>query len=86
MTEEPTETKTATDLALEQIRAEMDAMKAQYERTIKELQDANRGLWAAAHPAETPDDNPAPSAPAWDPVKAESAFWDALGRPKDKKE
>lgn len=40
--------KTATDLAVEQLTARLDAL----EKQNAELIDANKGLWAKLHPTE----------------------------------
>lgn len=71
--------KTATDLAIEEIMQRMDSMEASYKQRIADLEEANRGLWAAAHPAPAASPDPAPEAPAWDTDKAVDAFRAALG-------
>jgi hypothetical protein len=71
--------RTATDLALEELIQRMDSMEATYKTRIAELEEANRGLWAAAHPAPALSPDPAPEAPAWDTDKAVDAFRTALG-------
>lgn len=52
MTEEAETVKTAQDLELEKLRAEVDALRAQYIDQVKTLIDANKGLWSALHPAK----------------------------------
>lgn len=52
MTEEAETVKTAQDLELEKLRAEVDALRAQYTDQVKTLIDANKGLWSALHPAK----------------------------------
>lgn len=71
--------RTATDLALEELMQRMDSMEAAYKTRIAELEEANRGLWAAAHPAPAASPDPAPEAPAWDTDRAVDAFRTALG-------
>lgn len=71
--------KTATDLALEELMQRMDSMEASYKQRIADLEEANRGLWATAHPAPAASPDPAPEAPAWDTDKAVDAFRSALG-------
>lgn len=52
MTEEAETVKTAQDLELEKLRAEVDSLRAQYTEQVKTLIDANKGLWSALHPAK----------------------------------
>lgn len=77
----PVAPKTVTDLKLEELMGKIDAMKESYEAKISELEEANKGLWAAAHPAPAPvtESQPAPSA-GFDFEKAEDAFYKALGK------
>lgn len=44
--------KTPTDLAIEELRSELATLKESSEKTIAELTEANKGLWAALHPAK----------------------------------
>lgn len=78
-TTETTEIKTAEDLQLEQLNKRLDNIEANYQQRIKELEEANRGLWAQLHPAvEEPNPTaPAPTEPETDP--GEQALYDALG-------
>lgn len=78
------ETKTATDLQLEQLNKRLDSIEASYQARIKELEEANRGLWAQLHPVTQPVTEPkvtVPEAPQED--KAEAALFDALGMKKE---
>lgn len=52
MTEEAETVKTAQDLELEKLRAEVDSLRAQYTEQVKTLIEANKGLWSALHPAK----------------------------------
>jgi hypothetical protein len=77
--------KTATDLAIEKLSAELAELKKQHAEQVKQLEDANKSLWAAAHPApvaQVTESQPAPSA-GFDFEKAEDAFYSALGKPKE---
>ncbi len=80
----PVAPKTVTDLKLEELMGKIDAMKESYEAKISELEEANKGLWAAAHPAPAPvtATNPEP-APGFDNDKAVDAFYSALGKKKE---
>ena len=74
--------KTATDLAIEKLNAELAELKKQHAEQVKQLEDANKSLWAAAHPApvaQVTDTDPAPT-PGFDTEKATDAFYKALGR------
>lgn len=72
--------RTAQDLAIEQLRAEIAEMKAAHAAQVKELQDANKGLWAQAHRPVEPEPAPVPEAPkAFDPEKALKAFNETWG-------
>ena len=75
------EPKTATDLAIEKLTAELEEMKKQHAEQVRQLEEANKGLWAAAHPApaQVTDTDPAPT-PGFDTEKVEDAFYKALGR------
>ena len=48
------ETKTAADLQFEQLNKRLDSIEATYQARIKELEEANRGLWAQLHPVIVP--------------------------------
>ena len=81
----PETPKTATDLAIEQLTAELQQLKQQHAEQVKQLEDANRSLWAAAHPAPQGDvtvSEPSPGA-GFDYAKAEDAFYAALGKTKE---
>lgn len=54
--------KTETDLRMEALEKEIASMKASHEQQVKELTEANRGLWAALHPVQ--EGQPAPAGPA----------------------
>ena len=73
--------KTATDLAIEKLTAELEEMKKAHAEQVRQLEEANKGLWAAAHPApaQITDTDPAPT-PGFDTEKATDAFYKALGR------
>ena len=78
------ETKTAADLQIEQLNKRLDSIEATYQARIKELEEANRGLWAQLHPVTQPVPEPTvtvPEAPQED--KAEAALFDALGMKKE---
>ena len=80
----PVEPKTATDLAIEKLTAELEEMKKQHAEQVRQLEEANKGLWAAAHPAPAQITVPEPSPSAgFDFDKAEDAFYDALGKKKE---
>ena len=84
----PETPKTATDLAIEQLTAELQQLKQQHAEQVKQLEDANRSLWAAAHPAPQGDvtvSEPSPSA-GFDFAKAEDAFYAALGRSAERRD
>lgn len=53
--QEQQEVKTGTDLKLEALEKRMVDIEKSYQERIAELQQANRELWAAAHPAKAPD-------------------------------
>ena len=72
-------TKTAADLAIEDLQKRLDAMESSYKKQIEELESANRGLWAAAHKAPE-QDTVAEEPRGFDYDKAETAFFKALGR------
>ena len=76
--------KTATDLAIEKLTAELEDMKRTHAEQVKQLEEANKSLWAAAHPApaQVTESQPAPS-PGFDYAKAEDAFYSALGKSKE---
>lgn len=78
------ETKTAADLQIEQLNKRLDSIEATYQARIKELEEANRGLWAQLHPATemvTVTPEPVTEQPQED--KAEAALFDALGIKKE---
>ena len=78
------ETKTAADLQLEQLNKRLDSIEASYQARIKELEEANRGLWAQLHPVTetvTAAQEPVTEQPQED--KAEAALFDALGMKKE---
>lgn len=67
--------KTATEIQLEELHKQLSDMKAQYEATIKEYQDANKGLWAELHKVPDTDPEPVPETDkTFDMDKAVSAF------------
>ncbi len=76
--------KSATDLAIEKLTAEFEQMKKAHAEQVKALEDANKSLWAAAHPApaQVTEPTPAPSA-GFDFDKATDAFYSALGKKKE---
>lgn len=76
--------KTATDLAIERLTAELEDMKKAHAEQVRQLEEANKSLWAAAHPApaQVTVTEPAPNA-GFDYVKAEDAFYAALGKSKE---
>ena len=53
--QEQQEVKTGFDLKLETLEKRMVEIEKSYQERIAELQQANRELWAAAHPAKAPD-------------------------------
>ena len=76
--------KTATDLAIERLTAELEDMKRAHAEQVKQLEEANKSLWAAAHPAPAQVTVPEPSPSAgFDYAKAEDAFYSALGKSKE---
>lgn len=80
MPEDDDVVRTAQDLAIEELRAEIAQMRADHAEQVRELQEANRGLWAEAH--RVPAQDPAPAEPeprAWDRDRALGAFNSALG-------
>lgn len=78
------ETKTAADLQLEKLNARLDSLEASYQARIKELEEANRGLWAQLHPVtETVTVTPEPVTEQPQEDKAEAALFDALGMKKE---
>lgn len=72
--------KSAMDLKLEEMMARMEAMESRYQEQVQELQEANRSLWAAAHPAVGEVTPSEPASAGWDDAKVETAFYQALGR------
>lgn len=69
--------KTATEIQIEELQKQLSAMQSKYEATIKEYQDANKGLWAEMHkvPEEEPEPEPVnESTKAFDMDKAVKAF------------
>lgn len=78
------ETKTAADLQIEQLNKRLDSLEATYQARIKELEEANRGLWAQLHPVtETVTAAPEPVVTEPQEDKAEAALFDALGMKKE---
>jgi len=76
--------KTATDLAVEKLTAELEDMKKAHAEQVRQLEDANKSLWAAAHPAPAQVTVPGSSpAQGFDYAKAEDAFYAALGKSKE---
>ncbi len=76
--------RSAQDLQIEQLNKRLDSIEATYQARIKELEEANRGLWAQLHPVTQPVPEPTvtvPEAPQED--KAEAALFDALGMKKE---
>lgn len=74
------ETKTATDLQFEQLNKRLDSIEASYQARIKELEEANRGLWAQLHPVtETVTAAPEPKVTQPQEDRSEKALFDALG-------
>ena len=74
------ETKTAADLQFEQLNKRLDSIEATYQARIKELEEANRGLWAQLHPVietVTAAQEPVTEQPQED--RSEKALFDALG-------
>lgn len=80
----PETPKSATDLAIEKLTAKIEAMEKAHAEQVKALEDANKSLWAAAHPApaQVTEPNPAPSA-EFDFDKASDAFYNTLGKMKE---
>lgn len=79
--EEPMQdVKSAMDLRMEEMMARMEAMESRYQAQVQELQEANRSLWAAAHPAVGEIASSEPLSAGWDESKVEQAFYQALGR------
>lgn len=76
--------KSATDLAIEKLTAKIEAMEKSHAEQVKALEDANKSLWAAAHPApaQVTEPTPAPT-PGFDFDKATDAFYSALGKKKE---
>lgn len=62
-TKEQQEVKTGMDLKLEAIEKRMVDIEKAYQDRIAELQQANRELWAAAHPVEKKPDVPKAAEP-----------------------
>lgn len=58
-TDEPV--RSETDLRLEALEGQLSEIRAAYEKQIADLQEANRGLWAALHPVQ--EAQPAPAGP-----------------------
>lgn len=76
------ETKTAADLQIENLTARLDSLEQTYQARIKELEEANRGLWAQLHPVMQTVTEPEPQqVPRED--GAETALYDALGMKKE---
>ena len=76
MTEEDAP-KTATEIQIEELSKKLSDMKAEYEATIKEYQDANKGLWAELHKVPVADPEPSTETETpkgFDMDKAVSAF------------
>ena len=74
------ETKTAADLQFEQLNKRLDSLEASYQARIKELEEANRGLWAQLHPViETVTAVPEPVTEQPQEDRSEKALFDALG-------
>ena len=72
--------KTATDLAIEKLTAELEDMKKAHAEQVRQLEEANKSLWAAAHPAPAQVTEPAPTpTQGFDYDKAADAFYKALG-------
>ena len=78
------ETKTAADLQFEQLNKRLDSIEATYQARIKELEEANRGLWAQLHPVTQPvaESTVTVTEPPQED-KAEAALFDALGMKKE---
>lgn len=72
------QTKTAQDLQIEQLTARLDGLEQAYQDRIKQLEDANRGLWAQLHPVQPTVSEPEPIAEQQND-RAESALYNALG-------
>lgn len=53
--QEQQEVRTGMDLKLEAIEKRMVEIEKSYQERIAELQQANRELWAAAHPVANPE-------------------------------
>lgn len=86
MTEEQQEgIKTAYDLAIEDLQTRLTGMEETYQARIRELEEANKSLWASAHPVVEQSTEPQPSSVGWDDKKAEAAFYVALGRKEEEK-
>lgn len=68
--------KTAMEIQIEELQKQLSAMQSKYEATIKEYQDANKGLWAEMHKVpEDPEPEPVPETrKTFDMDKAVSAF------------
>lgn len=75
-TQEQTETHTAQDLQIEQLNKRLNEIESNYQARIKELEDANRGLWAQLHPAQ--ESQAQAEIPQQD-NRAEKALFNALG-------
>lgn len=74
------ETRTAADLQIEQLNKRLDGIEASYQARIKELEEANRGLWAQLHPVtETVTAAPEPVTAEPQEDRSEKALFDALG-------
>lgn len=63
------------EIQIEELQNQLSAMQSKYEATIKEYQDANKGLWAEMHKVPEEDPEPVPEKPkGFDMDKAVSAF------------
>lgn len=69
-TEDPAPVKTAADLKIEALEKRLDDL----EKLNAELREANAGLWAAAHPAPAPAQDPAPAQAAAGPSDIETLY------------
>lgn len=69
-TEDPAPVKTAADLKIEALEKRLDDL----EKLNAELREANAGLWAVAHPAPAPAQDPAPAQAAAGPSDIETLY------------
>jgi hypothetical protein len=74
-TEQPV--KTEQDLRIEALEAKLSAMEKAHAQQVQELTEANRGLWAALHPAQ--EAQPAPAA-APQPAAGDTAYQALAGK------